>query len=91
MVLATFLAICSVAVVFLLRFLIALGAEGRSARNRATARGDLVSDQRIQTGTMRDPLLLTRSHYTTPPQGYRSPVSREAFVPRERKSQLKRA
>jgi hypothetical protein len=90
MVLATFLAICSAAVVFLLRFLIALDSEGKSVRNRAMARGDLVSDQRIQTGTTRDPLVI-RFHHTALQQGYRSLIPRDSFVSRERNSRLKRA
>ena len=83
MALATFFTICSVAVLFLLRFLFALESETRSARTRPAAAVVRVSANRFQPVSQRydSAPVLTVVHSNASRQGVAArPISPDARV-----------
>jgi hypothetical protein len=88
LVLATFLTICIVAVLLLLRFLIALDAEITSARNRSTVKAESIPASRTQRGSQsrNSAPVLNLVHFHSP-----RPVASGSFVARERNSRYKEA
>jgi hypothetical protein len=89
LVLATFMAICIVAVLFLLQFLLALDSESKLARNHSTVRVEPISSYRSQQGwQVRDSTpVLTLVHSGSSGQiVYPRPAYSDAFVAREKKN-----
>lgn len=93
MVLATFISICVVAVLFLLRFLIALEAEMRAERRRSTARLDCISTYRFSpgAGAYASEPVLTLIHSNAELARSAPPAFQNASLHRDRGSQLKEA
>lgn len=91
LVFAAFLSICVAAVLFLLRFLVALDSEGRSAQ---TASFDPIYAQRIQPGiSVPDSApVLTLVRFDSSPDAERPrPVFSATFAVREKSSRFKEA
>jgi hypothetical protein len=90
MILAIFLSICAVAVLFLLRFLTALDSEIKSARTRPVARMERISTDRVRHGNRvrgsapAITLVYSRSRLAVRPR----PVSPDVFVSRAGNSQV---
>jgi hypothetical protein len=93
LVLAVFIPICTVAVLFLLRFLFALESEFKSARKPLAERVSRISTFRISSGAGAhgSAPVLTLVHSSSGLPLRESLESRGSLFQREQKSQFKRA